>query len=128
MQAVQTWRCLRAPFTAARTFRRLGFQRRRRVLFAWLITLPNEGPLPHNSHFAILLTYFAKKLWWYRTSKCNRVSKNSVEAGSFGGQVFGRCGEVVGKYHPTPLCFFKSAQAIHLIGDKTFQKWECGSD
>jgi hypothetical protein len=32
----------------------LGFQRRRRVLFAWEITLPNEGPLPHNSHFAIL--------------------------------------------------------------------------
>jgi hypothetical protein len=23
-------------------------------LFAWLITLPKEGPLPHNSHFAIL--------------------------------------------------------------------------
>ena len=54
MQAVQTWRCLRAPLTKARTVRRLGFQRRRRVLFAWEITLPNEGPLPHNSHFAIL--------------------------------------------------------------------------
>jgi hypothetical protein len=24
------------------------------VLFAWLITFPKEGPLPHNSHFAIV--------------------------------------------------------------------------
>ena len=40
MQAVQTRICLRAPLTAARTFFRLGFQRRRRVLLAWLTTFP----------------------------------------------------------------------------------------
>jgi hypothetical protein len=54
MQAVQTRNCFRAPLTTARTILRFGFQRRRRVLFAWLITFPNEGPLPHNSHFAIV--------------------------------------------------------------------------
>jgi hypothetical protein len=51
MQAVQTRICLRAPFTKARTRRKLGFHRRRRVLFAWLITFPNCGPLPQSSHF-----------------------------------------------------------------------------
>ena len=34
MQLVQTRMCLRAPFTMARTRRRFGFQRRRRVLLA----------------------------------------------------------------------------------------------
>ena len=83
MQAVQTWICLRAPFTKARTLRRLGFQRRRRVLFAWLITFPNEGPLPHNSHFAIVATLLClRNCLSNQTTKCNRVSKNSVAAGT----------------------------------------------
>jgi hypothetical protein len=40
MQAVHTRICFRAPDTNARTRFRFGFQRRLRVLFAWLITLP----------------------------------------------------------------------------------------
>jgi hypothetical protein len=40
MQAVQTRICFRAPDTSARTRFKFGFQRRLRVLFAWLITLP----------------------------------------------------------------------------------------
>jgi len=55
MQAVQTFTCFLAPFTTARTRLRLGFHRRRRVLFAWLITLPKAGPLPHNSHFIAIV-------------------------------------------------------------------------
>jgi hypothetical protein len=39
-QLVQTRNCLRAPFTSARTRRKFGFHRRRRVLLAWLITFP----------------------------------------------------------------------------------------
>jgi hypothetical protein len=39
-QLVQTRICFRAPFTRARTRRRLGFQRRRRALLAWLMTFP----------------------------------------------------------------------------------------
>jgi hypothetical protein len=54
MQAVQTRRCFVADPTTARTRLRLGFHRLRRVLFAWLMTFPNAGPLPHNSHFAIV--------------------------------------------------------------------------
>src|SRR5215813_6584875 len=51
MHAVQTRRCLCTPDTMARTRLRFGFQRRRRVLFAWLTTLPYCGPLPQRSHF-----------------------------------------------------------------------------
>lgn len=40
MQEVQTRIFLRAPLTTALTLRRFGFQRRRRTLCAWLITLP----------------------------------------------------------------------------------------
>lgn len=40
MQEVQTRIFLRAPSTTALTLRRFGFQRRRRTLCAWLITLP----------------------------------------------------------------------------------------
>jgi len=39
-QEVQTRIFLRAPFTNARTLRKFGFQRRRRVLLAWLMTFP----------------------------------------------------------------------------------------
>jgi hypothetical protein len=59
MQAVQTRTCFFTPSTNAWTRRRLGFHRRRRVLFAWLITFPKAGALPHNSHFAIVIPYFA---------------------------------------------------------------------
>jgi len=40
MQDVQTRNLLHAPFTNARTLRKFGFQRRRRVLLAWLMTFP----------------------------------------------------------------------------------------
>jgi hypothetical protein len=52
---VHTRTCFLTPPTTARTFLRLGFQRRLRVLFAWLITFPKVGPLPHTSHFAIVI-------------------------------------------------------------------------
>ncbi len=45
MHAVQTRTCFRTPATTARKRFKLGFHRRRRVLFAWLTTLPQ------NSHF-----------------------------------------------------------------------------
>jgi hypothetical protein len=51
MQAAQTRMCLLTPPITARTRRKFGFHRRRRVLFAWLITFPKCGTLPHNSHF-----------------------------------------------------------------------------
>jgi hypothetical protein len=51
MHAAQTRICFFVPFTTPRTRRKFGFHRRRRVLFAWLITFPKCGPLPHNSHF-----------------------------------------------------------------------------
>jgi hypothetical protein len=40
MQAVQTRTCLRVPEINACTRFKFGFQRRLRVLFAWLITFP----------------------------------------------------------------------------------------
>src|SRR5882762_5138604 len=55
MHAVQTFTRLRAPETKARTDFRLGFQRRRRVLLAWLTTLPKLGPLPQYSHFIAMI-------------------------------------------------------------------------
>jgi hypothetical protein len=58
MHAAQTRICFLAPFTTARTRRKFGFQRRRRVLFAWLITFPKCGPLPHNSHFIAIIFLF----------------------------------------------------------------------
>jgi hypothetical protein len=62
MQAVQTRTCLRTPDTMARTRFKFGFQRRRRVLLAWLITLPKAGPLPHNSHFIAIVVPDLKML------------------------------------------------------------------
>jgi hypothetical protein len=55
MHAAQTRICFFAPFTTARTRRKFGFHRRRRVLFAWLITFPKCGILPHNSHFIAII-------------------------------------------------------------------------
>ncbi len=51
MHAAQTRMCFFTPSTTPRTRRKFGFHRRRRVLFAWLITFPKWGILPHNSHF-----------------------------------------------------------------------------
>src|SRR5712691_4697100 len=48
-QEVHTRRRLVAPFTLARTGRRLTFQRRLLTLWAWLMVLPNCGPLPQIS-------------------------------------------------------------------------------
>jgi hypothetical protein len=58
MHAAQTRICFFAPFTNPRTRRKFGFHRRRRVLFAWLITFPKCGPLPHNSHFIAISILF----------------------------------------------------------------------
>ena len=58
MHAAQTRICFFAPFTNPRTRRKFGFHRRRRVLFAWLITFPKCGPLPHNSHFLAISILF----------------------------------------------------------------------
>src|SRR3984893_9522543 len=64
MHAAQTRICFFAPFTNPRTRRKFGFHRRRRVLFAWLITFPKCGPLPHNSHFiAIIFLFNAPKIF-----------------------------------------------------------------
>jgi hypothetical protein len=49
MQSVQTRMCFRAPLTTALTRRRLGFQRRRVTLWAWLIVFPKLGFLPQSS-------------------------------------------------------------------------------
>src|SRR5947208_14440866 len=54
MHAVQTRTCFLTPATTARKRFRFGFQRRRRVLFAWLITFPKCGALPQNSHFSAI--------------------------------------------------------------------------
>src|SRR5205085_3638049 len=50
MQEVQARMRLLTPFTMARTGRRFTFQRRLVTLWAWLILLPNCGPLPQTSH------------------------------------------------------------------------------
>jgi hypothetical protein len=48
-QEVQTRIFLVAAPTLARTGRRLTFQRRLVTLWAWLMLLPNRGPLPQTS-------------------------------------------------------------------------------
>src|SRR6266404_5515315 len=57
MHAVQTFTRLRAPEIRARTDFKFGFQRRRRVLLAWLTTLPKLGPLPQYSHFIAMIRF-----------------------------------------------------------------------
>ena len=58
-QEVQTRRCLVVAPTLACTGRRLTFQRRLLTLCAWLILLPNRGPLPQISQTrAIVLGSF----------------------------------------------------------------------
>src|SRR5579871_193614 len=50
MQLVHTRMRLGAPLTSALTAWRLGFQRRRVMLCACEMLLPNCGPLPQTSH------------------------------------------------------------------------------
>jgi hypothetical protein len=70
MQAVQTRTCFLTPATTARTRLRFGFQRRRRVLFAWLITFPKCGALPQNSHFSAIFLPASIFIWaWIHRSK-----------------------------------------------------------
>ena len=54
MQLVQTFMRWLLPLTLALTACRLGFQRRRVVLWAWEMLLPNCGPLPQSSHFCAM--------------------------------------------------------------------------
>src|SRR5450755_4570032 len=74
MQAVQT----RTDFVllpeAARTRFRLGFQRRRRVLFAWLTTLPYWGPLPQSSHFIAISCSCTTKIDCLKALHCSRLA------------------------------------------------------
>jgi hypothetical protein len=70
MHAAQTRICFFAPFTNPRTVRKFGFHRRRRVLFAWLITFPKCGPLPHNSHFIAINCSYSIDL------KCFKLQAN----------------------------------------------------
>ena len=74
IHAVQTRTCFLTPATTARTRFRFGFHRRRRVLFAWLITFPKCGALPQNSHFsAIFLPASVFILAWISCSKCRKT-------------------------------------------------------
>src|SRR6202165_3475784 len=74
MQAVQTRTCFLTPATTARTRFRFGFQRRRRVLFAWLITFPKCGALPQNSHFSAIFLPASVFIWaWISWSKCRKT-------------------------------------------------------
>src|SRR5712671_6961279 len=63
MHAVQTRTCFLTPATTARTRFRFGFHRRRRVLFAWLITFPKCGALPQNSHFSAIFLPAQNLIW-----------------------------------------------------------------
>src|SRR5947199_2546256 len=63
IHAVQTRTCFLTPATTARTRFRFGFQRRRRVLFAWLITFPKCGALPQNSHFSAIFLPASIFIW-----------------------------------------------------------------
>lgn len=56
MQEVQTRMRLLPPSVLALTCWRFGFQRRRVVLWACEMLLPNCGPLPQRSHFCAMVT------------------------------------------------------------------------
>jgi hypothetical protein len=68
MHAVHTRTCFLTPATTARKRFRFGFHRRRRVLFAWLITFPKCGALPQNSHFSAIFLP-AQNLFWASVSR-----------------------------------------------------------
>src|SRR2546429_427133 len=73
MHAAQTRTCFLTPATTARTRFRFGFHRRRRVLFAWLITFPKCGALPQNSHFSAIFLPASVFIWaWISCSKCRK--------------------------------------------------------
>jgi hypothetical protein len=55
MHAVQTRTCFRTPLMTARTRRRLGFQRRRVTLCAWLMVFPYEGFFPQISQASAMI-------------------------------------------------------------------------
>src|SRR5437879_1720913 len=63
MHAVHTRTCFLTPATTARKRFRFGFHRRRRVLFAWLITFPKCGALPQNSHFSAIFLPAQNLIW-----------------------------------------------------------------
>src|SRR5712692_903853 len=74
MHAVQIRTCFLTPATTARTRFKFGFHRRRRVLFAWLITFPKCGPLPQNSHFSAIFLPASVFIWaWISRSKCRQT-------------------------------------------------------
>src|SRR5260370_38312259 len=74
MHAVQTRTCFLTPATTARTRFKFGFHRRRRVLFAWLITFPKCGALPQNSHFSAIFLPASVFIWaWIYCSKCRQT-------------------------------------------------------
>ena len=74
MHAVQTRTCFLTPATTARTRFRFGFHRRRRVLFAWLITFPKCGALPQNSHFSAIFLPASIFIWaWISCSNCHKT-------------------------------------------------------
>ena len=74
MHAVQTRTCFLTPATTARTRFRFGFHRRRRVLFAWLITFPKCGALPQNSHFSAIFLPASVFIWaWISCSNCRKT-------------------------------------------------------
>ena len=74
MQSVQARTCFFTPATTARTRLRFGFHRRRRVLFAWLITFPKCGALPQNSHFSAIFLPASVFIWaWISCSKCRQT-------------------------------------------------------
>ncbi len=70
----QTRTCFLTPATTARTRFRFGFHRRRRVLFAWLITFPKCGALPQNSHFSAIFLPASVFIWaWISCSNCPKT-------------------------------------------------------
>ena len=74
MHAVQTRTCFLTPATTARTRFKFGFHRRRRVLFAWLITFPKCGALPQNSHFSAIFLPASIFIWaWISCSNCHKT-------------------------------------------------------
>src|SRR6266849_10624638 len=74
MHAVQIRTCFLTPATTARTRFKFGFHRRRRVLFAWLITFPKCGALPQNSHFSAIFLPASVFIWaWISCSNCRKT-------------------------------------------------------
>src|SRR5437899_8903984 len=76
IHAVQTRTCFLTPATTARTRFRFGFQRRRRVLFAWLITFPKCGALPQNSHFSAI--FLPASIFIWASISCSNCRKTKL--------------------------------------------------